>query len=103
MDEIAWYGVNSGGRTHEVGQKRANAWGLHDMLGNVQEWVSDWFAWVYPSGAVTDPTGPGAGSRRVVRGGGWSIGAGVVRSAIRRYGSPGGRDNGFGFRLVRTE
>ena len=102
LGEIAWYDENSGDRTHPVGQKGANAWGLHDMLGNVWEWTGDWFGW-YLSGSVTDPQGPSTGSARVVRGGGWSNYAGGVRSAARYYDSPGVRYNFLGCRLVRTK
>ena len=99
LNEIAWYSENSGKRTHPVGQKRANAWGLHDMLGNVWEWVGDWHD-QYPSGRVTDPRGSQSGSLRVFRGGSWGGYKGNVRSA-HRNAAPGG--NGIGFRLVRTE
>ena len=102
LDEIAWYSGNSGDETHPVGEKRANAWGLHDMLGNVGEWTADWYG-DYPTGSVTDPEGPDTGSYRVFRGGGWSDFARLVRSALRYAYSPGGRSRNFGFRLVRTE
>jgi formylglycine-generating enzyme required for sulfatase activity len=69
LDQIAWYDGNSGNRTHEVGQKQANAWGLYDTLGNVWEWVADWYANSYPAGNQTDPRGPTRGQYRVVRGG----------------------------------
>ena len=57
LNAIAWYDGNSGGRTHPVGQKVPNAWGLYDMLGNVWEWVADWRLERYPGGTVTDPPG----------------------------------------------
>ena len=102
LGEIAWYDANSGGSTQPVGQKGANGWGLHDMLGNVWEWVGDWYG-EYPSGAVTDPRGPSMGSRRVGRGGSWHSSARNVRAAFRYYSSPGYRYNArIGFRLART-
>ena len=102
LDAIAWCGGNGGWRTHPVGRKAPNAFGLHDMLGNVWEWVEDW-AGAYPGGAVTDPRGPGSGSRRVIRGGGWGSIARGCRASFRGNGSPGSRGSTLGFRLLRTE
>ena len=97
LDAIAWYDGNSGSQTHPVKQKAANGWGLHDMIGNVWEWCSDWHG-EYPTGSVTDPTGYTSGSFRVYRGGGWVNGARYARSAVRGRDDPGLRVNGLGFR-----
>ena len=102
LDEIAWYSDNSGDRTHPVGQKRANAWGLHDMLGNLWELVGDWLD-EYPSDPVTDPRGPWLSPYRAARGGSWYNNARGVRSAIRNSYEPGYIYSDIGFRLVRTE
>ena len=101
LSAIAWYTGNSEGRTHPVGLKLPNGWGLYDMLGNVSEWVGDWHGG-YPGGRVTDPGGPGSGSGRVVRGGGWSYGARNVRAPVRGSARPGFRVYDLGFRLLRT-
>jgi formylglycine-generating enzyme required for sulfatase activity len=100
--QYAWYDGNSGERTHPVGQKKPNPWGLYDMYGNVWEWVQDWYGEnSYRNHATNDPEGAGSGRYRVRRGGAWSAGAGGLRSAYRSYSSPGNRYSNLGFRLVR--
>ncbi len=96
LGDYAWYRDNSGGQTRPVGQKKPNPWGLYDTYGNVLEWCNDWFG-VYPSTAVTDPTGPDSGSARVARGGGWYSGKDDCRSASRAVRSV---TNDIGFRVV---
>jgi formylglycine-generating enzyme required for sulfatase activity len=82
LDPIAWYYWNSGHRTHEVGTRDANDWGLYDMLGNVWEWCHDWRD-DYPGGSATEPWGPVSGSSRVKRGGSWLMDAEFVWAARR--------------------
>jgi formylglycine-generating enzyme required for sulfatase activity len=98
---LAWYQSNSGFQTRAVGGKLANAFGFHDMLGNVWEWVNDWYGG-YTAEAQTNPTGPVSASARVIRGGSWSAGANGVRSSNRYGGTPDNTNYDFGFRVART-
>ena len=100
LDAIAWYGRNSGRRTQPVGQKAPNAWGLHDMLGNVWEWVQD-RSGSHPGGKVTDPRGSGVGSSRVYKGGSWRNLEGGCRAASRTNYHPSYRVGLLGFRVLR--
>ena len=99
LDDMAWYDSNSGSKTHPVGTKKANEWGLSDMHGNVWEWCADWYG-DYPKGTATDPTGSNDGSNRVDRGGSWDNVGSLCRSAGRRWYSPGFRIYGIGFRVA---
>jgi formylglycine-generating enzyme required for sulfatase activity/tRNA A-37 threonylcarbamoyl transferase component Bud32 len=92
LGEYAWYKDNWDGKKHPVGQKKANAWGLYDMHGNVWEWCADWFdpGW-YKVSPLSDPTGPSSGKSRVDRGGASGGGgpATSCRSACRHNDDPG--------------
>lgn len=102
LEEMAWYEQNSGGKTHPVGKKKTNGWGLYDMHGNVSEWCSDWHA-EYDSGtSVCDPTGPKIGSKQIARGGNWSNPPEPCASGARRAETPPYRTHGVGFRVILT-
>ncbi len=98
-EEYAWFDEGLGSETHPIGEKAANRWGLYDMHGNVWEWCQDWYG-EYPTGAATDPKGPNEGSRRVSRGGSWTVVAAHCRSASRIFLLPSSHGNDFGFRVA---
>ena len=112
LDSYAWYSRNAGDAGeaygHAVGTKLPNSWGLHDMHGNVWEWVQDWYDSKYYSrpiiwGASNDPRGPAIGTMRVGRGGSFGSNAASVRSAYRGRTSPDARRAAIGARLVRGD
>jgi formylglycine-generating enzyme required for sulfatase activity len=105
LDAMAWYRKNSGGRTHPVGQKRPNAFGIYDMHGNVWEWCEDDWHKSYENAPIDGSAWvdkPDRGSYRVYRGGNWYYTPALCRSATRFDYSPDSPWGHMGFRLVKT-
>jgi len=106
LKSYAWFTENSSGKTHPVGQKKPNPWGLYDMHGNVAEWCNDFYSQsTYKQSPDKDPVGPAEGKERVIRGGAWNSSAEACRSSYRAS-DPSINDtclasDAIGFRCVR--
>jgi formylglycine-generating enzyme required for sulfatase activity len=99
LGEYAWYGENSGLTTHPIGQKKPNGWRLFDMIGNVSEWVDDYYDdRYYFRSPIRDPKNVNSAAYLVVRGGSWI--SGDYRLSSRSSRNPGDGDGSRGFRLV---
>jgi formylglycine-generating enzyme required for sulfatase activity len=103
VGNIAWFTLTAGLQTRPVGGKAANGLGLHDMAGNVYEWVNDFYSSsYYASSPSTNPPGPAIGPNRVLRGGSWATDSFYTRSSFRDLVEPGGPYNDLGFRVARN-
>lgn len=100
IHDYSWFSANAGRKTHPVGRKRPNGLGLHDMSGNVLEWVGDWYDKdYYRNSPKNDPQGPGSAQIKVVRGGSWDGYPWFVRPSYRYGYDPTNRVSLIGFRL----
>jgi formylglycine-generating enzyme required for sulfatase activity len=102
LEDIAWHNGNSGGASHEVGQKAPNAFGLYDMLGNTWQWVADWQG-PYQAGAESDPTGPADGTMKQPRGGSWGSTSRLTRASYRGFVEITHRGGKLGIRCAAQE
>ena len=103
LDTIAWCGANSQEHTHPVATKVANAFGMHDMLGNVWEWCRDSYSadsYVAGKGGITDPSGLASGAQKVIRGGNWLSLPKTCRASYRIASAAG--HPAYGFRVARN-
>jgi len=102
LDGYAWFGNNAGGTTHPVGQKKPNPYGLHDMYGNVWEWMQDWYTEMPADREIRDYLGTAQDSLHVLRGGCWVCKVGLFRSGNRNHGLANKRNSHIGFRLASS-
>jgi len=103
LGNIAWFNLQGGYQTRVVGGKLGNGFGLHDMSGNVWEWVNDWWSINYYSTSPSvNPQGPSSGSSRVLRGGFWDTNSHFCRASSRGLNNPGYSSVYVGFRVART-
>ncbi len=102
LDNFSWFSWNSRETPHTVATKYPNKWGLHDTIGNVWEWIADWYDEKYYSNSPSDdPQGPKFGKARVIRGGGWINDPQYQRATNRDAFLPNERHRNLGFRLAR--
>jgi formylglycine-generating enzyme required for sulfatase activity len=99
VKDIAWYNANAASATHLVAQKQPNAFGVYDILGNVREWVADWYG-PYAAADAVDPRGPQTGQFRVGRGGSWYDSAQIARASSRGNNGGGCGPACHGFRCA---
>jgi formylglycine-generating enzyme required for sulfatase activity len=99
---LAWFSANAS-QTRAIGQKPANDLGLFDIVGNVSEWVVDWYSGTYYLTSPTqDPLGPSSGSSKLVRGGSWALGSTPLRSSHRGWVAPTFANSDLGLRAARN-
>jgi formylglycine-generating enzyme required for sulfatase activity len=101
LAEYAWFKGNAGDKTHPVGEKKPNAWGLYDMHGNVCEWCADWYQRsYYQESPPADPTCADPSYHRVIRGGCFDDAASSCRAAFRSMNDPSDRNHNVGLRVM---